>query len=134
MAEFINPNPQTVEVNQNVAFTDVVVAPCPRVRHRRGSGVFTLKGGRYLVTFGANVAIPTGETVGAITLALALNGEPIQGTTMVVTPAAIEEFFNVSRTIYVDVPCNCCYTLSVRNIGDTPITVDDANLVTIREV
>ena len=134
MAEFINPIPQTVEVNSNVLFSDTVIEPCCKVRHRRGSGIFTLKGGRYLVLFSGNVAIPTGETVGAIELALALNGEPLQGGVMVVTPAAVEEFFNVSTMIYIDVPCNCCYTLSVRNIGETPITVDDANLVTIREV
>ena len=134
MAEFINPLPQTVEVNGNVLFTETPVEPCCKVRHRRGSGVFTLKGGRYFALFDANVAIPTGETVGPITLALALNGEAIQGATMVVTPAAVEEFFNVSKGIYIDVPCNCCYTLSVRNIGETPVTVDDANLVTIREV
>ena len=127
MAEFINPLPQTVEVNGNVLFTETPVEPCCKVRHRRGSGIFTLKGGRYFVLFDANVAIPTGETVGPITLALALNGEAIQGATMVVTPAAVEELFNVSKGIYIDVPCNCCYTLSVRNIGATPVTVDDAN-------
>lgn len=134
MAEFINPIPQTVEINGNVVFIDTVVEPCCKVRHRNGSGIFTLKGGRYLVSFDGNVAIPTGETVGPITLALALNGEALQGGIMVVTPAAVEEFFNVSKLIYVDVPCNCCYTLSVKNIGATPITVDDANIVTIREV
>lgn len=134
MAEFINPIPQTVAINNNVLFTDTVVSPCPKVRHREGSGIFTLKGGRYLVSFNGNVAIPTGETVGAITLAIALNGEALQGGIMIVTPAAVEEFQNVSAMIYVDVPCNCCYTLSVKNIGATPITVDDANLVTIREV
>lgn len=134
MAEFINPIPQTVEVNNNVLFTETIVDPCPKVRHRRGSGVFTLKGGRYLVTFDGNIAVPTGQTVGAISLAIALNGEPLQGGIMTVTPAAVEEFFNVSRTVYVDVPCNCCYTLSVKNISTIPVTVDDANLVTIREV
>lgn len=134
MAEFINPIPQTVEINGNVLFIDTVVEPCCKVRHRRGSGIFTLKGGRYLVSFNGNVAIPTGETVGPVTLALALNGEALQGSIMIVTPAAVEEFFNVSAFAYVDVPCNCCYTLSVKNIGATPITVDDANIVTIREV
>lgn len=134
MAEFINPIPQTVEVNSNVLFTETPVEPCCKVRHRQGSGIFTLKGGRYLVYFNANVAIPTGETVGPITVALALNGEALQGGIMITTPAAVEEFSNISAMVYVDVPCNCCYTLSVRNIGATPITVDDANLVTIREV
>lgn len=134
MAEFINPNPQTVELNENVLFTDTIIQPCPKVRHRRGSGIFTFKGGRYLVTFGANIAIPAGGTVDDLTLAIALNGEPLQGARMTVTPVAPEEFFNVSRTIYVDVPCNCCYTLAVKNVSAIPVTVDDANLVTIREV
>lgn len=134
MAEFINPNPQTVEVNANVLFTDTVVQPCPRVRHRRGSGIFTLKGGHYLIIFGANIAIPAGGTVDDLTLSIALNGEPLQGARMTVTPVAPEEFFNVSRAIYVDVPCNCCYTLSVRNVSEIPATVDDANLIIIREV
>lgn len=134
MAEFINPLPQTVAVNSNVLFADTVVEPCQKVRHRRGSGIFTLKGGRYLVSFGGNIAVPTGETVGAISLALALNGEALQGSLMTVTPAAVGEFFNVFSMIYIDVPCNCCYTLSVKNISTIPVDVDDANLVTIREV
>ena len=134
MAEFINPLPQTVEVNANVLFTETIVAPCPKVRHRAGSGIFTLKGGRYLVSFNANIAVPTGETVGPITLAIALNGEALQGGLMTITPAAVDEFGNVSAMVYVDVPCNCCYTLSVRNISAIPVTVDDANIVTIREV
>lgn len=133
MAEFISALPQTVEANANVLFTDTSIYPCPRVRHRDGSGIFTLKGGRYIVTFGGNIAVPTGETVGAISVALALNGEALQGGIMTVTPAAVEEFFNVHSTIEIDVPCNCCYTLSVRNISTIPVTVDDANLVTIRE-
>lgn len=134
MAEFINPLPQTVEINANVLFSDTIIEPCPKVRHREGSGIFTLKGGRYLVLFNGNIAVPTGETVGPISLALALNGEALQGGIMTITPTAVEEFGNVSAMIYVDVPCNCCYTLSVKNISTIPVTVDDANLVTIREV
>lgn len=134
MAEFINPLVQTVELNANVLFTGTTVAPCPKVRHREGSGIFTLKGGRYLVAFNANIAVPTGETVGPISLAIALNGEALQGGIMTSTPAAVEEFGNVATMVYVDVPCNCCYTLSVRNISTIPVNVDDANLVIIREV
>lgn len=134
MAEFVNPLVQTVETNASVVFTETPVEPCTKVRHRRGSGIFILKGGRYLVAFNANIAVPTGETVGPISIALALNGEALQGGIMTATPAAVEEFANVAAMIYVDVPCNCCYTLSVRNISDIPVNVDDANLVTIREV
>ena len=130
MAEFINPIPQTVEVNQNVLFTETPVEPCCKVRHRKGSGIFTLKGGRYLVAFSANISAPTPD---ALSLALALNGEPLQGSIMTVTPTAADALFNVSTMAYIDVPCNCCYTLSVKNISAAAITVDDANLITIRE-
>ena len=85
------------------------------------------------MSFGANITLPTGETPGPITLALSLNGEPLQNGEMTVVPAAVGALFNVSRIIEIDVPCNCCYTLSVRNIGTTPITVDGANLITIKE-
>ena len=132
MAEFINPIPQTVEVNGNVLFIDTVVAPCPKVRHREGSGIFILKGGRYLVSFSANISAPTPDV--PLTLAIALNGEALQGGIMTVTPTTADALFNVSTMVYIDVPCNCCYTLSVKNISAQAITVDDANLVTIREV
>jgi len=134
MAEFTNPTTQTVEANANVLFTNTPVAPCCKVRHREGSGIFTMKGGRYLVTFNGNVAVPTGQTVGAINLAIALMGEALNGATMISTPSAVDEFNNVSATIYVDVPCNCCYTLSVENVGASTIEVENANLVIIREV
>lgn len=133
MAEWISTIAQTVDANANILFDETVVPPCPKVRHRNYSGVFTLKGGRYLVSFGANVTLPAGETPAPITLALSLNGEPLQNGEMTVTPAAVGDLFNVSRMIEIDVPCNCCYTLSVRNVGTTPVTVEGANIITIKE-
>lgn len=134
MAEWISTTAQTVDVNANILFDETVVPPCQKVRHRKGSGVFTFKGGRYLVTFGADVAIPAGETPAPLSLAISLNGEALPSGTMTVTPAAVGDLFNVSRTIELDVPCNCCYTLSVRNVGTTPVTVEGANLITFKEV
>ena len=134
MAEFISPIPQTVEVNANVLFTSTIIEPCPKVRHREGSGIFTLKGGRYIVSFNGNVAIPTGSALGQATLAVSLNGEAIQGGIMTVRPTGNDLFFNVSRLLEVEVPCNCCYTLSVKNISAVPVTVDDANLVSFKEI
>lgn len=134
MAEFINADQQTVEVNGNVLFDETVVQPCPRVRHRRGSGVFTFKGGKYIVSFYGNVALPTGAALDPVALAISINGEAVQGGIMRGTPIAVESFFNVSNSIEIDVPCNCCYNVSVRNIGTGPLLVEDANLITIREV
>jgi hypothetical protein len=67
------------------------------------------------VSFGGNVAIPTGGTVEAISLALGINGEPVGATTMIVTPAAVEEFFNVFSAVFIDVPAGCCSQISVIN-------------------
>jgi hypothetical protein len=69
------------------------------------------------VTFGGNIAIPTGGTVEPISLALAIDGEAVPSTTMIVTPAAVENFFNVFSAIYIDVPRGCCVNVSVKNVS-----------------
>lgn len=126
---------QTVQPNQNVYFTDTVVCGGPTTMHRAGSGLVSLKGitnqcrARYRVSFGGNIAVPTGETVGPIELALAIEGEAVQSTTMIVTPAAVEEFFNIFSTIFIDVPRGCCMNVSVKNISDIPVNVQNANLI-----
>lgn len=129
---------QTVEANQNVLLTDTVVCGNCSILHRDGSGLVTLRGitnqcrARFKATFGANIAIPTGGTVEAISIAIAINGEPVASTTMIVTPAAVEEFSNVFSAIYLDVPANCCSQISVRNISTQAIDVQNANLIVER--
>ena len=126
---------QTVLENQNVQFTDTVVPGKACALHRAGSGLVSLKGltnqcrARFKVSFGANIAIPTGGTVEGISLAIAIDGEPIATTTMIVTPAAVEEFFNIFGAIYVDIPRGCCSQISVRNTSTQPIDVQNANLI-----
>ena len=87
------------------------------------------------MTFGGNIAIAEGGTVTPISVAVAINGEPLPSTTMTVTPAAVGDFFNVSRTTFIDVPCGCCVTIAVENVTLTaagvaiPIDVQNANIV-----
>ena len=129
---------QTVPANQNVYFTDTVVCGNCAITHRDDSGLVTLRGltnqcrARFRVTFGANIALPTGGTVGPISLAIAIDGEAVRATTMIVTPAAVEEFFNVFSSVFVDVPRGCCVTISVKNITTTDIEVQNANLIVDR--
>lgn len=136
--EIIAVNVQTVNANQSVYFTDTVTEGNYSIVHRTGSGLVTLKGttnqcrARYQVSFGGNIAVPTGETVGAIQLSLAIEGEPLPSTTMIVTPAAVEEYFNVYSSVFIDVPRGCCLTLSVRNTSDIPVNVQNANLIVKR--
>ena len=129
---------QTVAANQNVYFTDEVTGGNCAITHRDDSGLVTLRGvtnqcrARYKVTFGGNIAIPTGGTVGPISLAIALEGEGVASTTMISTPAAVEEFNNVSSAIFIDVPRGCCTTISIKNITTQPISIQNANLIVER--
>ena len=131
MAEYVYNSAQEVQPNQNVLLQSSI--PCGKgyVYHREGSGILTLKGvvnnpsacfARYQVTFNGNIALPTGATVGPIAIALAINGEPIQTSKAVFTPAAVatdpptdENFGNVTSTAIITVPRGCCFTLSVEN-------------------
>ena len=106
---------QTVPANQNVYFTDTIIGGNTSIGHRDNSGLVTLRGvtngqarARFLVTFGGNVAIPTGETVEAISLAIAIDGEAVPSTTMIVTPAAVDQYFNVQASVFIDVTRGCC--------------------------
>lgn len=141
MAEFIAPLLQTVEPNQNILFTDTTICGNNSIVHRAGSGLVTLRGlpnrqcrARFRVTFGGNIAIPADGTVEAISVAFSLNGEPVASSTMIVTPAAVEEFFNVGRSLYIDVPTGCCTQISVKNISTQAIDVQNASLIVEREV
>lgn len=129
---------QTVNENQNVLFTDVVTCGNCSITHRDGSGLVTLRGvtdqcrARFKVSFGGNVALPTGGTVAPITIALSLDGEAIGPATMIVTPAAVENYWNVYSTMFIDVPKGYSATIGVVNLTDGAILVQNANLIVER--
>ena len=129
---------QTVEVGQNVLFTETAVGGNTSMMHRDGSGLVSLRGmtqqcrARFKITFGANVAIPADGTVEPISLAISLNGEPVSSTLMIETPGAISQFNNVFSAIYIDVPNGCCSTLGIKNVSTIPIDVQNANLIVER--
>jgi len=140
MAEFTNIDLQTVALGQNVVFTETPVCPTKCITHREGSGIVRLRGltrnqcrARFLVSFSGNIQIPTGGTVEAISVAIAVDGEPLQSTQMIVVPAAVENLWNVSSQAYVDVPCGCCVTVAVENTSTQTIEVANANLIVVRE-
>jgi hypothetical protein len=124
-----------VAANQNVYFSDTIASGGCSITHRDNSGLITLKGltnqcrARYRATFSANVAIPTGGTVEPISFAISVQGEPIQYSTMISTPAAVQEFNNISTSIMIDIPKGCCYTIAVSNIGEIAAEIENANLI-----
>lgn len=129
---------QTVAANQNVYFTDTAVPGSCSIVHRDGSGLVTLRGigqqarARFHIWFGGNVALSEGATVGPLTFAITIGGETIQSTQMIVTPAAIGNYFNISASIFLDIPAGCCQNISVRNIGTTSADIQNANLIVER--
>lgn len=135
--EYSYPLVQTVDVDENVLFLNG--NRCCRkglIMHNDNSGIFRVKGVSnscktiYKVHFNANIAIATGGTVEPISVALVQNGEVLRNAVATVTPAAIGDFFNVGLETFVELPCGCCDTISVRNISDTTsIDVINANIV-----
>lgn len=127
MAEFIqSPGiAQNVTFGNNLLLVDSIECPRGYVLHRNGSGIITLRGitngcsrfARYHVAFSGNIAIPTGGTVAAIAMALALDGESLQNTRRIVTPAAVEQYFAIACETDITVPSGCCYTLAVENVN-----------------
>lgn len=136
MAVYSSDAVQTVNPGEDVIFT-TDVNPCRKgfIRHRAGTGNFLLsgataccKGPEYTIDFGANIAVATGGTVGPISLGIALDGSTIPASEMIVTPAAVEEYFNISREVAVDIWAGCCETVSVRNLSTEPILVQNATI------
>jgi hypothetical protein len=150
MAEFVQvQSPQNVAFGQNLLLADSIKCNRGYVVHRNGSGILTLRGivngtgcfARYAVEFNGNIAVPTGGTAAAIAVALAIDGEPLQSSRAIVTPAAVEQYFNVTSVAIITVPKGCCYTVAVENVdagvgGDIvdqqTISVADGNLTVTR--
>lgn len=133
MIEIINVPIQLIGIGQNALFAITATKGGCAERHRGGSGLITLlKPGRYLVTFSGNIAVPAGQTVGEVSVGIARGGEVIPGTTMRATPAAVDQYFNVSSQTYVDVYCGCCENVSVENTSTIPINMQDASLTAVR--
>lgn len=132
MAEYLSNSEQAVTLNSPVVFTASI--PCTRgyVYHEDETGIFILRGAtpncfaRYQVTFNGNIAIPTGGTVTPIAVAITVNGEPRPTSRAIFTPAAVDEYGNVTSTAIVTVPKGCCFSISVRAVDGTTETADEA--------
>ena len=145
MAEFLKNDMQTVALNAPILFNASI--PCNKgyVYHEDETGVFILRGitsncfARYQVTFNGNIAIPEGGEVTPIAVALAVSGEPRLTSRAIFTPAAVDEYGNVTSTALITVPKGCCFSLSVEYVDATTdnatvtptplIEVQNANLV-----
>ena len=141
MAEYTYNPIQLVAANGNVLLNDNI--PCNKgyVLHRNESGIVILRGAvnnptacfaRYQVTFNGNIAIPEDGTVGPISISLAIDGEPILTSRAIVTPAAVDEYFNVTSTAIITVPRGCCFTVAVENTSQGATAADPAPAINVQ--
>ena len=136
MAEYRYNAIQTIPPNGTVIFSNDFF-PCNKglIVHQDDSGLFQIRGivnnpcaeyGKLKVNFGANVGIPTGGTVEPVTLAITVNGVTEPATTMISTPAAVEEYNNVNREVEIPIPRGCCQNVAVTNTSTQSIEVQNA--------
>ena len=138
--EYLANTVQNVALNGPVTFTASI--PCTRgyVYHEDETGIFILRGitcgqcfATYQVTFNGNIALPESGTVGPIAVAITVNGEPRLTSRAIITPAAVEEYGNVTSTAIIKVPKGCCFSLSVDAVpaSEDP-TVTPAPLIAVQ--
>ena len=149
-AEYLANAVQEVSLNAPIIFTASI--PCTRgyIYHEDETGIFILRGivnnpcanfATYQVTFNGNIAIPEGGTITPIAVAITVNGEPRLTSRAIFTPAAVEDYGNVTSTAIIKVPRGCCFSLSVESVPATAdptvtpapvIDVQNANFVVNR--
>lgn len=129
MAEFLSRDTvETVPLNTAIPFIDSI--PCKKgyIIHTSGTGIFILRGivnnpascfARYNIEFTGNISIPTGGAVTPIATAIVVSGEEQTGSRSITTPAAVDEYGNVTSRATVNVPRGCCFTVSVEYVNGT---------------
>lgn len=145
MAEYSANGVQTIPPGGSAVFTTTDI-PCNMglVMHMDDTPSFLLNGWNpsndyvccccsnryteYKVDFGANIAVATGGTAEAISVAIAIDGTSVPSSTMIATPAGVEEYFNVGRRITVPIFSNCCQTLTITNTSTQSILMQNAVL------
>ena len=148
MAEYLTRDAvEVVPLNTAIPFVDSI--PCNRgyVFHQSGTGIFVLRGivnnptacfARYEVEFTGNIAIPEGGAITPIATAIVVSGESRDGSRSIFTPAAVDEYGNLTSTAIIKVPKGCCFSLSVDAVPAsvdatvTAINVQNANLTNSR--
>ena len=144
-AEYLANPIQEVALNAPILFSASI--PCNRgyIYHEDETGIFILRGitcnqcfATYQVVFNGNIAIPEDGTVTPIAVAITVNGEPRVTSRAIFTPAAVDEYGNLTSTAIIKVPKGCCFSIAVEHVAATTdptvtpapiIEVQNANLV-----
>ena len=136
-AEYLAVGEQEVALNAPIIFTASI--PCTKgyVYHEDETGIFILRGitcdqcfATYQVTYNGNISVPEEGELTPIAVAITVNGEPRITSRAIYTPAAVDEYGNVTSTAIIKVPRGCCFTVSVEYISGVTdgVTVPTTNI------
>lgn len=142
MASYVTTTDALVALNGTIPFNSVSI-PCNKGNViPLAPGILNLNGNtsnrfaRYEVTLQGNIQIPEGGEVTPIALGITINGVVVPESVAIVTPAAAEEYWHVSTSAYITVPCGCCVTVSgsyVDGTEDDPTTTPTPSIQVRRE-
>lgn len=123
MADFVANAVQEVDLNQPILFDASIACNKGYVFHENQTGNFILRGitpnafARYQLTFNGNISVPTGGTVTPIAVAITVNGESRPTSRAIFTPAAVDQYGNVTSTAIITVPRGCCFDIGVKYVS-----------------
>lgn len=135
MIELTNSVTQTVEPGATALFDLTVAQTGCDVCHRCGSGLVQLKGrgstcpARYQVTVSGNIGGGAGTQAN---VAIAINGEPLSETIRVATITAATDVFPFAAQTNISECGGCCDTVTLKNVGTTPITLSNLSFAVRR--
>ena len=132
MIQLSNSAPVTVAPGSAVVFNTVTknTNNCTCFNQITGAVKMTSRG-TYIVAFSGNIS---GATPGTpVQIAIAIGGTALQTGTMISTPAAANDFNNVSKYLYV--PNNCCDMdrVTVVNTGTTDVTIGAGATLSVKK-
>lgn len=133
MIELTNTVIQTVEPNATATFNATVFRSGRDVCHRCGSGLVQLEGrgtscnpAKYRVSVSGNIGGGAGTQAN---VAIAVNGETLTETIRTATITAATDVFPFASMTNVSECGSCCDTISIKNVGTTPITLSNLSFI-----
>ncbi len=136
MLELTNTTVQTLAPGASASFDTVVAKTGCDVCHRCGSGLVQLEGhgthcnpAKYHVAVSGNIGGGAGTQAN---VAIAINGETLNETVRTATITAATDVFPFAAQTNLKECGSCCDTVSVRNVGTTPITLSNLSFTVRR--
>ena len=117
---------QSVALNQGAIYNTINGCRQGKIWHEDETAGSVLRGipkcpcsnvAKYKVTAISNIALPEGATVVPIAVAFTVDGEVRSATRAIYTPAAADDYGNVTVSDIIDVPRGCCFRVIVGNVA-----------------